>query len=1098
VRNFPGLDPAWSRHVTVLDADGQPHDWHVLDNGVTDPIGTLLCVHGNPTWSYLWRRLLAAAPPGWRVIAPDQLGMGFSQRPDAPRRLEQRVADLGDLTAALGVTGPVVTVAHDWGGIISLGWGLAHRSQLRGVVLTNTAVAQPPGDFGPVLIRASRALLSPVTVRTPVFVRAAGLLSRPALPRDVRAALAAPYRSASRRRAVGDFVADIPFSPRHPSRATLEAINTGIRSLDVPVLLLWGPRDPVFADRYLADLRSRLPQAVLHRYEGASHLLPEDAPQYATAVADWLTDLALGDAPGRGRTATARTAAARRTATREITAATHPDAPAPAAGADQAADALVHPTRAATGATNGTDHLTRVATTGGADDTTGHPAGAGSIGRPADGTGVQPADGTGHLVGDLAGERGPGDATVPAPWAALVERAGDRSAAVVEVGGTTTSWADLEERTRALAAGLRRHGLRPGDRVALLVPPSADLTAAVYGVWRAGGVIVVADKGLGLAGMRRALRGAAVDHVIAAGPGLAAARAMRLPGTLIATAPAPASARTGTDPAGTGTGPTGPGWRRAVATAGRAALRASVTLGELEALGRAHPAPEPGTAPDADCAVLFTSGATGPAKGVVYTRRQVAAQLALVRGTYGLGPGDRFVAAFAPFALLGPALGIGSAVPDVDVTRPADLTAPLLADAAAAVDATVVFASPAALRRVVATADALSGTQAAALSRVRLLMSAGAPVPAALLHALRAALPAAELHTPYGMTEALPLTDVSLDGIDAAGPGDGVCVGRPLEGVRIMVSPLSPDGAADGPLTDAPDVTGEVCAQGPHVKDRYDALWATERAASRNPGWHRTGDVGHLDGAGRLWIEGRLQHVIATAAGVVTPVGVEQRVESLDEVTAAAAAAVGPPGAQVVALVVVPTFPAGHLARQWRPGRRSRPGTAGQGAPPSPAVPLPGVITTRRSTAAEPPAPPADSNLPQEEPTHSGIPAATLQPTPASPDAPATAPRSTPAHPGIPDTAPRSTPAHPGVLATALRSVSARPGVLGAVLGSGRAGREGLVPADAGLADAVRKVAGVEVAAVLTTAALPVDIRHQSKVDRAAVARDAAALLAGG
>jgi pimeloyl-ACP methyl ester carboxylesterase len=143
--------------VRVPGTDGVEHCWHVLDNGVTDPVGTLLCVHGNPTWSYLWRRLLAAAPPGWRVVAPDQLGMGWSDRLPEPRSLRRRVADLGDLTAALGVTGPVVTVGHDWGGVISLGWALEHRAQLRGVVLANTAVAMPAGDLGPALIRLAHA-----------------------------------------------------------------------------------------------------------------------------------------------------------------------------------------------------------------------------------------------------------------------------------------------------------------------------------------------------------------------------------------------------------------------------------------------------------------------------------------------------------------------------------------------------------------------------------------------------------------------------------------------------------------------------------------------------------------------------------------------------------------------------------------------------------------------------------------------------------------------------------------------------------------------------------------------------------------------------
>src|SRR6185437_16009054 len=230
---------------------------------------------------------------GWRVVAPDELGMGWSERLSAPRSLQQRVADLGDLTEAMGITGPVVTVGHDWGGVISLGWALEHQHDLRGVILTNTAVAMPDGDEGPLLIRLAHApgVRTGVTVGTPVFVRAATALSRPALPADVRRAFAAPYRSAARRRSVGDFVAEIPFSHRHPSRPAQEGIAEGIRTLDVPALLLWGPRDPVFGERYLADLRDRLPQARLHRFEGASHLLPEDAPEYAAVVARWVGDL---------------------------------------------------------------------------------------------------------------------------------------------------------------------------------------------------------------------------------------------------------------------------------------------------------------------------------------------------------------------------------------------------------------------------------------------------------------------------------------------------------------------------------------------------------------------------------------------------------------------------------------------------------------------------------------------------------------------------------------------------------------------------------------------------------------------------------------
>jgi acyl-CoA synthetase (AMP-forming)/AMP-acid ligase II len=174
------------------------------------------------------------------------------------------------------------------------------------------------------------------------------------------------------------------------------------------------------------------------------------------------------------------------------------------------------------------------------------------------------------------------------------------------------------------------------------------------------------------------------------------------------------------------------------------------------------------------------------------------------------------------------------------------------------------------------------------------------------------------------MTEVLPVADITLTELDAVMAStdtvmassdavrNGVCVGHPVAGVEVRVVPLDPDGRATAPLDlDGPvpvDVTGEVCVSAPHRKDRYDRLWSTEAAASRDVGWHRTGDVGHVDAEGRLWIEGRLGHVIVTDSGVVTPVGAERAIEStLDEVLAAAVVGVGPVGTQQVVAVVVPS-----------------------------------------------------------------------------------------------------------------------------------------------------------------------------------------------
>ena len=835
--DWPGVDPEWPREIEVAstsaaDGPGTVRRWHLLDNGAQlsrrglTPAGTLLCVHGNPTWSYLWRTLLAAgsdpARP-WRVVAVDQLDMGFSERTGTFRRLADRINDLGDLTAALGLAGPVVTVGHDWGGVISLGWALAHPQQLAGVVLTNTAVHQPAGSRIPPALRLA---LHPAvhrwgTTTSDAFLRVTHSLAHPPLAPEVRRAFMSPYRGAGRRAGVGNFVADIPADASHPSFPALGRVAEGLRSLRVPALMLWGPRDPIFSDRYLKDLISRLPDADVHRFEGAGHLVAEDR-DVATPLFAWLAGRDGDSRAGRQR-----------------------------------ADAL----------------------------------------------------GEGPTLQDAAGPAEPG--TGPPPlWAPLTRAAegsagGDTAVAEMAADGSVArslSWRELEQRIAALAAGLQEAGVGPRSRVSLMVPPGVDLTVVLYACLRLGAVVVVADAGLGTRGLSRAVKGATPDFLIGIDKALAAAAVLGWPGRRISVRDLPAARR------------------RLLAV--ETSLTALARRGELLA-GTAPPLQAPD--PDAPAAVLFTSGSTGPAKGVLYTHRRLAAMRDTVAATLGIRPGARLVAGFAPFALLGPALGAVSVTPAMDVTAPRTLTARALADAAAAIDASVVFASPAALRNVLATRGGLGRAGHEALGRVELLLSAGAPVPEPLLAEVQRLLPRASLHTPYGMTEALPATDVSLEQIreaeaDAAagtvtGAGNGVCVGRPVHGARVAVVPLAADGTAPGTgsVTDAvtvAGVTGEILVSAPHVKEAYDRLWLTQRESARTAGWHRTGDVGHFDAAGRLWVEGRLAHVVTAPGTVVTPVGAEQAIERLDDVGLAAIVGVGPSGTQAVVAVVETVPPA--------------------------------------------------------------------------------------------------------------------------------------------------------------------------------------------
>jgi olefin beta-lactone synthetase len=449
-----------------------------------------------------------------------------------------------------------------------------------------------------------------------------------------------------------------------------------------------------------------------------------------------------------------------------------------------------------------------------------------------------------------------------------MERRNDDDIAFIDgASRTRITFRQLAERVERAATGLRARGVEPGDRVALLVPPSIDLVVAVYACWRAGAVTVVADRGLGLRGLGRAVRSARVQFVLGPGRALAVARAMR--------------------------------W-----SPGAVHIDVS-SFPRLEADAAGLPVPtEP--SPDSPAAVLFTSGATGPAKGVRYTHRALAAQRDALRATYDITAHDRLVAAFAPFALYGPALGIASGTPDCDVTKPGSLTAATLGKAVRELEATLAFASPAALANVLATA-----AKGHAMPTLRTVMSAGAPVPAETLRALRSLAPNATFHTPYGMTEALPVTDIELADIDdAEASGDrlgGVCVGRAVPGADVMIGELLGDPSVI--VSSVPSgETGDVLVRAPWLSSGYDRLFRTETDARPldhlGQVWHRTGDVGHLDALGRLWIEGRSVHVLHTADGVVTPVPIERRVDRELGVARSAVVGVGPVGCQQIVVVL--------------------------------------------------------------------------------------------------------------------------------------------------------------------------------------------------
>ncbi len=771
-----GIDPAWSNVIDVPSHDGSSHRWHMLDTGrpeTDEPWATIVCVHGNPTWAYAWKSFLTRFAERHRVIALDQLGMGFSDRV-SHRGYAHRVADLGDVMRSLDLDAetPLVLAAHDWGGAIAMGWAVDHTDDVDGMVLCNTGIGVPEGRGAPKIIRlaASAPLRDLVCRRTSGFVEGTVRLSGDRIDAIDRQAFRAPYREARHRQAIADFVGDVPLRDGHPSAPALERVSNKLGGLDAPVLLAWGARDIVFDDDFANDLAGRIPNTEIQRFGEANHLVMAEA-DVATTVDTWLTDLlSAGQLDGA------------------------------AASADLS------------------------------------------------------------LVGSSV-------------FDGVERRRSDGAVAVHDAAtGTSITFADFARRVDGVAAALRHRGLEAGDRVAMLTPPGVDLLVAVYGVWRAGGVTVIADRGLGLRGLGAAVASTRPNWTL--GP-----RAARMASGAMRWAPGATH----------------------IDTAALMSEAADPPVTELPA------PPTPGD----DVAILFTSGATGPAKGVRYRHGQLAAQRDALAATYAITDDDRLVAAFAPFALYGPALGVPTAFTDCDVTTPGELTADAFDLACAAIDATMAFASPAALANVVATAT--DGDDRAGLAALRLVFSAGAPVPSEILHKVRDLTPRAELHTPYGMTEALPVADIDLDGIDAAEASDqdaGVCVGVPVAGAEVMIAPLDFDALHGIPPAVSTGGFGEILVRAPWVSDGYLGRWETQRLARPGGGWHRTGDVGRLDEIGRLWVDGRAVHVIRSDDGPIASVPLERALErqlcpqNLVTAGRVAAVGIGPHDCQQVVIVV--------------------------------------------------------------------------------------------------------------------------------------------------------------------------------------------------
>ncbi|MBE9548512.1 MAG: AMP-binding protein [Proteobacteria bacterium] len=447
------------------------------------------------------------------------------------------------------------------------------------------------------------------------------------------------------------------------------------------------------------------------------------------------------------------------------------------------------------------------------------------------------------------------------------------------------SYQELNELSNCYARGLLEYGIEAGTRTALMLTPGLDFIAMFFAMFKAGVVPVLIDPGIGIKPLKRCLEEAAPRAFI----GITKAQLAR---KLL-------------------------GWAkpscRQFITAGPTLGLGGINLKTLQQLG-SRSSGEVLHLPSSEdmAAILFTSGSTGLPKGVVYRHRHFSAQVEMLKNAFDISPGEVGLPTFPPFALFDPALGMTTVVPRMDPTRPAKANPALLVRAIEEFQVNNIFGSPALLN----TLSRYVVDKGIQLKSVHRVISAGAAVPIRVIRRMQKALPTdADIHTPYGATECLPVCSISGRQItpelqDQSTSGGGICVGFPVAPNRIKVIAITDRVIEE--LTDAVEMengkAGEIIVSGPSCTDSY---WKREEQtalakikAADGCTWHRMGDAGSLDENGRLWYYGRVAHRLETDKEVLFADRCEAVFNPHPELLRSALVGVGERGAQIPILCI--------------------------------------------------------------------------------------------------------------------------------------------------------------------------------------------------
>lgn len=467
------------------------------------------------------------------------------------------------------------------------------------------------------------------------------------------------------------------------------------------------------------------------------------------------------------------------------------------------------------------------------------------------------------------------------------------------VSYTQLTFAQLDAEATRIARGLIKLGARPGSRLAMFVPPSLESIALTFGVFRSGAVCTLIDPGMGRQNVFGCLDQCAPQGFIAI-PIVQMVRwlkSRRYPDAKLNIVVGPQKNRVG-----------------------------CTSYQNLLQLGDDDSIEIPLTKSTDPAAIIFTSGSTGPPKGVLYEHGMFDAQVDLIRDRFGIEPGEVDLPGFPLFALFNIAMQVTTVIPDMDPTRPANVDPVKILEAIRNQNVTQAFGSPALWNTVGRYCDEHN----VRLPTLKRILSAGAPVPNHVLQRMLRALPdEADIFTPYGATECLPVAaiggrQVLSETADQTAAGGGTCVGTVFDGMQVKIIDIGFDPIADiNDTTECPPgEIGEIIVKGPVATREYfqrpDGT-ALAKIADGQTFWHRMGDTGYFDEAGRLWFCGRKAHMVFTSSERLFSVRCEAIFNQHERIYRTALVGLGERGQQTPAIVAEPEagqFPESATAQQ--------------------------------------------------------------------------------------------------------------------------------------------------------------------------------------